>query len=48
MATETDLLGAFEVHSPVEIKSILDAGVNPLMPIKGRHRPAYLRRVQFH
>ncbi len=52
MATEADLLGAFEVHSPVEIKSILDAGISPLKPIKGK-RPidclieGYLRSPRF-
>ncbi len=52
MATEADLLGAFEVHSPVEIKSILDAGISPLKLIKGK-RPidclieGYLRSSRF-
>jgi hypothetical protein len=29
MPTEVDLLGAFEVHSPTEIKSALDASISP-------------------
>ena len=36
MATEADLLGAFEVHSPTEIATILAAGVNPLNLINGK------------
>lgn len=52
MATEADLLGAFEVHSPREIESILAAGVSPLKLINGK-RPidclveAYLRSPRF-
>ncbi len=52
MTTETDLLGAFEVHSPEKIKKILDAGVSPLELIKGK-RPidclieGYLRSSRF-
>jgi hypothetical protein len=52
MATEADLLDAFEVHSPGEIGSILAAGVSPLKLIKGK-RPidclveAYLRSSRF-
>jgi hypothetical protein len=38
MATEADLLGAFEVHSPDRIKTILDAGISPLKLIK-KQRP---------
>jgi hypothetical protein len=47
-----DLLGAFEVHSPEEIKKILAIGVSPLKPIKGK-RPidclieGYLRSSRF-
>lgn len=52
MATEADLLEAFEVHSPVEIKTILDAGISPWKLIKGK-RPidclieGYLRSPRF-
>ena len=52
MVTEADLLGAFEVHSPREIESILAAGVSPLKLIKGK-RPVdcliegYLRSPRF-
>lgn len=52
MPTEADLLGAFEVHSPREIKNILDAGISPLELIKGK-RPigclieGYLRSSRF-
>lgn len=52
MPTEADLLGAFEVHSPREIESILAAGVSPLKLIKGK-RPidclieGYLRSSRF-
>lgn len=52
MATEADLLGAFEVHSPAEIRSVLDAGVSPVKLIKGK-RPidclieGYLRSPRF-
>ena len=49
---EEDLLGAFEVHSPGEIRASLSAGVSPTGPIKGK-RPidslieAYLRSPRF-
>ena len=52
MATEADLLGAFEVHSPEEIEGILAAGVSPLNLIQGK-RPvdclveSYLRSPRF-
>ena len=52
MATEADLLGAFEVHSPDGIKTTLDAGISPLKPIEGK-RPidclieGYLRSSRF-
>ena len=52
MPTETDLLNAFEVHSPEEIKKILSAGVSPSKLIKGK-RPldclveGYLRSSRF-
>lgn len=52
MATEADLLGAFEIHSPDGIKTILDAGISPLKLIKGK-RPidclieGYLRSPRF-
>ena len=36
MPTEADLPGAFEVHSPEEIKKILAIGVSPLQLIKGK------------
>jgi hypothetical protein len=50
--TEADLLGAFEVHSPEEIKKLLAIGVSPLKLIKGK-RPidclieGYLRSSRF-
>ena len=49
---EADLLGAFEVHSPEEIKKVLAKGVDPLKPIEGK-RPidclieGYLRSPRF-
>lgn len=52
MATEADLLGAFEVHSPREIENVLAAGVSPLNLIQGK-RPVdcliegYLRSPRF-
>jgi len=52
MATEADLLEAFEEHSPREIERILAAGVSPSEPIK-RKRPVdcliegYLRSPRF-
>jgi ankyrin repeat protein len=52
MATEADLLGAFEEHSPREIESILAAGVSPSKLIDGK-RPidclieGYLRSPRF-
>jgi ankyrin repeat protein len=52
MATEANLLGAFEVHSPGEIESILAGGISPLKLIKGK-RPidclveGYLRSTRF-
>ncbi len=52
MATEADLLGAFEVHSPAGIEEALAGGVSPLTPIDGK-RPVdgliegYLRSGRF-
>jgi hypothetical protein len=52
MATEVDLLRAFEVHSPADIKSAVDAGISPVRLIKGK-RPidclieSYLRSPRF-
>jgi ankyrin repeat protein len=52
MATHADLLEAFEVHSPSDIRRILAAGISPIEPIKGS-RPidhlieAYLRSSRF-
>lgn len=52
MPTEADFLGAFEAHSPEEIKKILATGVSPLELIKGK-RPidclieGYLRSSRF-
>ncbi|MFN7919190.1 MAG: ankyrin repeat domain-containing protein [Bryobacteraceae bacterium] len=52
MATPADLLGAFEVHSPEEIRDILAAGVSATEPIDGK-RPVdcliegYLRSTRF-
>src|SRR5579862_3161429 len=36
MSLEGDLLGAFEVHSPEEIRAVLRAGQSPTQPIKGK------------
>lgn len=52
MPTGTDLLGAFEEHSPESIRELLAAGVSPIESIKGR-RPIdsliemYLRSERF-
>lgn len=52
MATEADLLNAFEVHSPEDIQNAFDAGVGPVRLIKGK-RPidclieVYLRSARF-
>jgi hypothetical protein len=52
MPAEADLLGAFEVHSPEEIKKILAIGVSSLKLIKAK-RPidclieGYLRSSRF-
>ncbi len=52
MATEADLLGAFEVHSPDSIRAALAAGVSPTELIHGK-RPMdwliemYLRSPRF-
>jgi hypothetical protein len=52
MADQTDLLGAFEVHSPEDIRSALASGVSAANPIQGK-RPidalieAYLRSTRF-
>ncbi|MGO9257176.1 MAG: ankyrin repeat domain-containing protein [Bryobacteraceae bacterium] len=52
MATEADLLGEFEEHSPDGIRAVLAAGVSPTKPINGR-RPIdapiemYLRSSRF-
>jgi hypothetical protein len=34
--TDEDLVGAFETHDVGEIRSILDAGVSPVVPIRGK------------
>jgi hypothetical protein len=50
--SDSDLLEAFEVHSPEGIEKALAAGVSPIVPIKGR-KPidhlieAYLRSSRF-
>jgi hypothetical protein len=50
--TDSDLLGAFEVHSPEGIEKALAGGVSPVALING-HRPvdhligAYLRSMRF-
>jgi hypothetical protein len=50
--TEADLLGAFEEHSPDDIRQLLAAGVSPTQPIHGK-RPidclieTYLRFPRF-
>lgn len=36
MATEGDLLEAFEYHSPQMIRAVLGAGISPLAPIQGK------------
>ena len=52
MSTEADLLRAFEVHSPGDIRELLAAGVSPTQPIRGK-RPidslieTYLRSPRF-
>jgi hypothetical protein len=52
LATQADLLGAFEEHSPDGIRAVLAAGVSPTEPIKG-DRPIdaliamYLRSSRF-
>jgi ankyrin repeat protein len=52
MATEAELLVAFEEHSPTEIRRVLAEGVSPIASIKGK-RPvdclieAYLRTERF-
>jgi ankyrin repeat protein len=52
MSVEADLLGAFEEHSPDEIRTALAAGISPTEPIKGM-RPIdsligmYLRSPRF-
>ena len=52
MATEADLLGEFEEHSPDGIRAVLAAGVSPTEPINGK-RPIdaliemYLRSSRF-
>lgn len=52
MSIEDDLLGAFEVHSPGDIRELLAAGVSPTEPIQGM-RPIdsliamYLRSPRF-
>jgi hypothetical protein len=33
---EADLLGAFETHSVEEIRAVLDAGMSPVAPVKGK------------
>ncbi len=49
---ELDLINAFDVHSVEEIRSVLDAGLDPRIPIEGktplnRLTEAYLRTDQF-
>ncbi len=52
MSIEEDLLGAFEIHSPSEIRASLSAGASPTELIKGK-RPidslieSYLRSPRF-
>jgi len=52
LATEADLLGEFEEHSPDGIRVVLAAGVSPTEPINGK-RPIdtliemYLRSSRF-
>jgi hypothetical protein len=52
MSMEDALLGAFEVHSPTEIRALLSAGASPVALIKGK-RPidslieSYLRSPRF-
>src|SRR5258708_29726918 len=36
MSLESDYLGAFETHSPNEIRAAFDAGASPVEPIKGK------------
>ncbi len=36
MSLESDLLDAFESHSPEEIRAALDRGADPVAPIKGK------------
>jgi hypothetical protein len=36
MSLEGDLLGAFEIHSPDEIRAVLKAGLSPIKPINGK------------
>ena len=52
MSLECDLLGAFEVHSPEEIRAVLKAGQSPVEPVKGKTPMAcliemYLRSSRF-
>ena len=52
MSLESDLLGAFEVHSPEGIRAVLKAGQSPIEPIKGKTPmecliEMYLRSSQF-
>src|SRR2546430_1789743 len=52
MSIESDLLGAFELHSPGQIRDALAAGASPIDPIEGK-RPIdiliemYTRSGQF-
>jgi hypothetical protein len=52
VSIEADLLGAFEEHSPQDIRRLLAAGVSPIEPINGK-RPidllieGYLRSARF-
>jgi hypothetical protein len=36
MSIESDLLGAFELHSPAGIRKALAAGASPVEPMKGK------------
>ena len=52
VSQEADLLGAFEEHSPDEIRNVLGEGVSPTDPIKGKPPidsliEAYLRSPRF-
>src|SRR5687768_4525190 len=49
---ELDLINAFDVHSAEEVRAVLDAGLDPRIPIEGktpinRLTEAYLRSDRF-